>query len=48
MEIRFGELRAHRFRLVVTDHRNPPLRLLGVRYTAAAREVVFARPSPAA
>ena len=40
-----GEATARHLRLVVTDFRNPPLTLQGVRYTAPAREVIF---SPAA
>jgi hypothetical protein len=36
---------ARRLRLVVTDHRNAPLTLAGVRYTAAARQVIFAPPA---
>lgn len=37
----FGqEVRAARLRLVVTDHRNPPLRLEGVRAAAPARVVI--------
>jgi hypothetical protein len=34
--------RASRLRLVVTDYRNPELVLTNARYTAAARQVVFA------
>jgi hypothetical protein len=36
------ELQTRFLRLVVTDNRNPPLNISGVRYTAPAREVVFA------
>ena len=36
------EVRAQRLRLVVTDHSNPPLMIEQVKYTAAARQVVFA------
>ena len=36
------EVMAHRLRLVVTDHSNPPLAVEAVKYTAAARQVVFA------
>jgi hypothetical protein len=43
LEIRLpAEARANRMRLVVTDYRNPPLVLGSARYTAAARQVVFA------
>lgn len=42
LEISFQEVTARRLRLVVTDHRNAPLTLEGVRYTAPARQVVFA------
>jgi hypothetical protein len=44
LEARFPEALARRLRLVVTDHRNPPLTLTGVRYTAPARQVVFVPP----
>jgi hypothetical protein len=46
LEISFGETQARRFRLTVTDYRNPPLSLTGAEYTAAAREVVFRSPPP--
>ncbi len=36
------EVMAHRLRLVVTDHSNPPLAVEAVKYTAAARQVVLA------
>jgi hypothetical protein len=42
----FGEVAAGRLKLVVTDHRNPPLDLRGATVRAAAREVVFADPGP--
>jgi hypothetical protein len=42
LEIAFPETTARKMRLVVTDYRNPSLNLSGVRYTAAAREVIFA------
>lgn len=35
------EERPYKLRLVVTDHRNRPLNITAVRYTAAARQVVF-------
>jgi hypothetical protein len=43
MEIHFNEVRARRLRLVVIDFRNPPLSLTAVRYTAPARQIIFAR-----
>ena len=43
LEIQFSEIAARRLRLLVTDNRNPPLDMVGVQYTAPAREVVFAR-----
>jgi hypothetical protein len=36
------EVMARRLRLVVTDYRNPPLTLTAARYSAPARQVVFA------
>jgi hypothetical protein len=42
IEVRFPEVRARRLRLVVTDYRNPPLNLTGVRYSAPARQVILA------
>jgi hypothetical protein len=48
LEIQFNEVTAQQLRLVVTDYRNPPLNITAVRYTAPAREVVFAAaPEPA-
>ena len=44
----FGEVTASRLKLVVTDHRNPPLDLRGATFRAAARQVVFANPGPGA
>lgn len=38
----FSEARAARLRIEVVDHRNPPLRIRAVRYSAPARQVVFA------
>jgi len=37
----FGEVRARRLRLTVTDAGNPPLDLRSVTFSAAARQVVF-------
>jgi len=49
LEIEFEERPVRRLRLVVADHNNPPLDVTAVRYTAAARQVVFARSAdPAA
>lgn len=42
VEITFSEVQARRLRLVVTDNRNPPLNIVDVQFSAAAREVVFA------
>lgn len=39
----FDEVRASRLRLKITDNRNPPLNVTGVRFTAPARQLVFAR-----
>jgi hypothetical protein len=43
LEIQFPEVMVRGLRLVVTDYRNPPLTVTGVRYTAPVRQVVFAR-----
>lgn len=43
----FSEVRASRLRLQVVDHRNPPLDIRAVRFSAPAREVVLARPKAA-
>lgn len=43
----FNEVRTSRLRLVVTDHRNPPLDIRAVRFMAPARQIVFARPKHA-
>lgn len=42
LEIEFPEVSARRLRLVITDFANPPLNLTGVRYTAPARQILFA------
>jgi hypothetical protein len=42
--VEFPEVFARRFRLVITDHANPPLTIQGVRHSAPAREVLFAPP----
>lgn len=41
----FTEVQTRRLRLQVTDHRNPPLTIRSVVFSAAARQVVFARPA---
>src|SRR5262249_5862218 len=41
-EIRFAEVTTGRLRLIVTDYRNSPLSITAVRYTAPARQLVFA------
>jgi hypothetical protein len=43
--IRFSEVMHRRLRLVVTDHRNASLNIASVRYTAPARQVIFAPPA---
>jgi hypothetical protein len=44
LSISFPETVARRLRLVVTDHRNPPLTIASARYVAPARQVIFAPP----
>ena len=44
MKAEFSEVRAARLRLIVIDHRNPPLDVRSVAFTAPARQVVFATP----
>ena len=39
----FGEVLADKLRLVITDHRNPPLSIRSVMQVAPARELIFAR-----
>ena len=41
----FGEVQTRRLRLRVTDHRNPPLSIRSIKFSAPARQVVFARPA---
>jgi hypothetical protein len=43
--ITFNEVHARRLRLIVTDHRNAPLNIQSARYTAPARQVIFAPPA---
>lgn len=43
MVANFREVRAARLRLTIVDHGNPPLNVQSARYSAAARQVVFAR-----
>jgi len=40
----FNEIRASRLKLLVVDHRNPPLDVRAVSYSAPARQVVFPKP----
>ena len=47
MIVRFGEVQTRRLRLRLTDNRNPPLTIRSVKCLAAARQVVFPRPSSA-
>lgn len=42
MRVEFSEARAARLRLIVTDHRNPPLQVDQVSFAGDARQVVFA------
>ena len=42
----FEEIRAARLRLIVIDHRNPPLTVQAVRFAAPARQIVLPRPEP--
>ncbi len=44
----FPEVRAARLRVVITDNRNTPLQLQSVKYSAAARQIVFASQDDAA
>lgn len=41
----FQEVQTRRLRLFVTDHRNPPLSIRSIKFSAPARQVVFARPA---
>ncbi len=41
----FGEVQTRRLRLFVTDHRNPPLSIRSIKFSAPARQLVFARPA---
>lgn len=41
----FGEVQTRRLRLRVTDYRNPPLSIRSIKFSAPARQVVFARPA---
>jgi hypothetical protein len=43
MVLTFDEVQTSRLKLFVTDHRNPPLTIRGVKFGAPARQVVFAR-----
>lgn len=44
MIVEFSEIQAHRLRLLIADYRNPPLTIQSIKFSAAARQVVFARP----
>jgi hypothetical protein len=44
MEAELRDVRPSRLKLIVIDHANPPLNIRSVKYTAPARQVVFARP----
>lgn len=41
----FQEVRTRRLKMYVIDHRNPPLSIRSVKFSAPARQVVFARPA---
>ena len=41
----FGEVQTRRLKLRVTDNRNPPLSIRSIKFSAPARQVVFARPA---
>jgi hypothetical protein len=41
----FDEVQTRRLKLEVTDHRNPPLSIRSIKFSAAARQIVFARPA---
>ncbi len=43
MKAEFMDVRPSRLRLIVVDHANQPLNIRSVKYTAPARQVVFAR-----
>jgi hypothetical protein len=45
LEVSFSEVIGRRFRLVVTDYRNPPLSVIGATWTEAVRQVVFMPPA---
>ena len=42
--VEFEEVRASRLRLIVIDYSNPPLNVESVKFSAPARQVVFAKP----
>lgn len=42
-ELFLGEQRAARLKLIVTDYSNPPLKVTGAQFVAAARQIVFER-----
>ncbi|MBC7817599.1 MAG: hypothetical protein IAG10_11960 [Planctomycetaceae bacterium] len=41
----FQEVQTRRLKLHITDHRNPPLSIRSIKFSAPARQVVFARPA---
>lgn len=45
MVLTFTEVQTSRLRLRITDHRNIPLTIQSVTFGAAARQIVFARPT---
>lgn len=47
MIVTFPEVQTSRLRLTVVDHSNVPLTISAVRFSAAARQIVFAEPAQA-
>lgn len=47
MIVTFAEVQTSRLRLTVVDHSNVPLTISAVRFSAAARQIVFAEPAQA-
>jgi hypothetical protein len=45
LEVSFPEITGRRFRLVVTDYRNPPLNLIQATASAPVRQVIFTPPA---
>lgn len=46
MTVEFPEIQTSRLRLLVTDYQNAPLTIRSAKVSAAARQVVFPRPTP--